>query len=127
MRLHLFALVLACASAPPKPAAPSGPAFTADQASAHVGESVTIEFRVVQVGHSKDSVFLNSQKYVKGEGSGFTGFIPKDARFGFEKAFGGDLKAALEGKTVRVTGKVKEYKGNPEMVLTSPDQLMLVP
>ena len=35
----------------------------------------------------------------------------------------GDLKG-LDGKSVRVTGKIEDYRGKPEIKLTAPDQLV---
>ena len=109
-----------CASA--KPTAPIAP----DAAASHVGETVTVEFTVAHVGHSKDNTFLDSSRYERG-GTSFSAFIPAKAKAAFEQAFGGDLEAAFAGKTLRITGEIKSWKGKAEMVLTSPDQVSMAP
>jgi hypothetical protein len=43
------------------------------------------------------------------------------------KAFGGDLAKAITAKAVRVTGHVVLYRGKPEIVISSPDQLSVDP
>jgi DNA/RNA endonuclease YhcR with UshA esterase domain len=40
-------------------------------------------------------------------------------------AFGGDVGKAIEGKPVRVTGKVVEYHGKPEIIISTADQLVV--
>jgi DNA/RNA endonuclease YhcR with UshA esterase domain len=49
----------------------------------------------------------------------FTGWIPKDS------ALAGDPSlSSLEGKTVKVTGKIDLYHGKPEIKIVSGDQLV---
>jgi hypothetical protein len=43
-----------------------------------------------------------------------------------EQRFGGDVAAALVGKTIRVSGKIRLYHEGPEMVADSPDQIVIV-
>jgi hypothetical protein len=42
-------------------------------------------------------------------------------------AYGGDCAKAISGKAVHVTGRVVLYRGKPEIVITSPDQLSIDP
>jgi hypothetical protein len=44
----------------------------------------------------------------------------------FDSAFSGDVTKALAGAKVRLKGKLKDYKGSPEMVLDTPDQVTIV-
>ena len=43
-----------------------------------------------------------------------------------EQRFGTDVSAALVGKTIRVSGKVRLYHDGPELVADSPDQVVIV-
>ena len=43
-----------------------------------------------------------------------------------EERFGGDAGSALFGKTIRVTGKVTVHRGEPQIVVRSPDQIVIV-
>jgi DNA/RNA endonuclease YhcR with UshA esterase domain len=42
-------------------------------------------------------------------------------------AFGGNAAKAISGKAVRVTGRVVLYRGKPEIVIATPDQLTIDP
>lgn len=121
-RAIFLAFLFGCASA--KPSVP----LTAEAAASHVGEQATVEFTVVHVGHSRDggSTFLDSKRFERGDTS-FSAFIPAKAKAAFESALGGDIEAAFAGKTLRITGEIKDWKGKPEMVLSSPDQVAVVP
>jgi hypothetical protein len=44
----------------------------------------------------------------------------------FDTAFSGDIAKALTGAKVRLKGKLKDYKGSPEIVLDAPDQVTIV-
>lgn len=57
--------------------------------------------------------------------SGFTAVIfPSNFR-AFEEKFGADLPAALAGKKIVVEGNIAEYRGKPQIVLSSPAQLKI--
>src|SRR3954466_7310320 len=101
--------------------------ITADDAAKHVGETATVEFTIVQVGKSKENTFLNSKAYERGgDNKSFVCFIPGDAKAAFQKKFGDDLKISFQGKKVQVTGLLKDFRGSPEVVLNSPDQLKII-
>jgi hypothetical protein len=132
-----FILALALAAC----AAPRAATLAPEEATHHVGETVSLEYTVAQVGLTRSIVFLNSKPFRPGNAD-FVAVIFDKVRPQFEKAFGGDLRAALEGKRVRVSGQVKLYERKarsesdgdqiaassvPEMVLESPEQLALVP
>jgi DNA/RNA endonuclease YhcR with UshA esterase domain len=44
----------------------------------------------------------------------------------FDKEFSGDVAKALTGAKVRVKGKLKEFKGSPEVVMDTADQVTIV-
>jgi DNA/RNA endonuclease YhcR with UshA esterase domain len=47
-------------------------------------------------------------------------------RVDFDQAFGGDVGKALTGARVRVRGKLKDYKGTPEVTLDQISQLTIL-
>lgn len=81
----------------------------------YIGKEVTVRGQVTDVHISqKGDVFLNfGGKYpnIIFTAACFQGAIPAD-----------QLKV-LKGQTISVTGKVKEYNGQVEIVLTSTDQI----
>ena len=91
------------------------------EAKNHVGETATV------CGHVADSryqesgshvTFLNFDKTYPNHT--FTGFIPGDSR----ARFTAPEKEYLD-KDVCVTGKIQDYRGKPEIVLTDPQQIRL--
>src|ERR1035437_4316291 len=121
MKFHapLFVALLAVAigtlcraAEAPKPPAVYSPA----EAAKHIGETATVEGVVSSARElTSKQVFLNfGEPY---QNHDFTAIVLPDGRKNF-----GDL-VGLNGKTVRVTGKIEDYRGKPEIKLTSPDQL----
>lgn len=47
-------------------------------------------------------------------------------RTDFDQAFGGDVTKALTGARVRIQGKLKDYKGRPEVTLDQISQLSIL-
>jgi DNA/RNA endonuclease YhcR with UshA esterase domain len=87
------------------------------EARNHVGEYVTVTGVVSGVGHSSRSntTFINfGGRFPNHQ---FTAVIFRSAAASFEDVDG------LDGKTVSVTGKVKMYRGKPEIVLNNPSQI----
>jgi DNA/RNA endonuclease YhcR with UshA esterase domain len=129
--LPSFAVALSalCLCLPPQARAdapvagkPASAAIPASDAAANVGKTVTVKFTIAHVAESKGNVFLDSQK----QRGGFVCFLPHKSHEVFEKAFGEDLKKALEGKTVEVTGEIALYKDAPQIILKSAEQLKIV-
>ncbi len=98
------------------------PALAADcipftEAPKKIDETVCVTGKVVKVNSSGRSgtMFINfCDDYKK---CAFSVVVfPKDV----EKV--GDVRA-LEGKTIEIHGKIKEYRGNAEMILEDPAQL----
>jgi hypothetical protein len=88
------------------------------EAPTHIGQSVSVSGLVVAVFVSKaGNVFINfGDKYPN---QTFTGWIPA----GMPLASDPSLQL-LQGKTVKITGVVKLYRGKPEIKITSKDQIV---
>jgi hypothetical protein len=90
--------------------------ITPQDAAQHAGEMTTVE-GVAYVHVSEKASFLDiGAKYPD---QPFEAVIFAD----HTKAFGDLTK--YDGKTVDVTGRIRGYKGKPEIILTDPSQLKL--
>lgn len=87
-------------------------------AAKHIDETVTVTGKVVQVTFRPKVVFLNFDAAFPQ--TPFNAVIMSQHTNQF-----GDLKA-LEGKQVEVTGKLKEFKDKPEMLLTRSNELQVI-
>jgi DNA/RNA endonuclease YhcR with UshA esterase domain len=88
------------------------------EAPTHIGQSVSVSGVIVAVFVSKaGNVFINfGDKYPN---QTFTGWIPA----GIPLATDPSLQL-LQGKTVKITGTIKLYRGKPEIKITSKDQIV---
>ncbi len=116
----------AASSAPaasPSPAAASSPAADAPipwrDAGDYVGRRVTVAGEVVRSYNSGKVVFLNFDEDWRGKFS--VVIFARD----FEK-FPQPPEEMYLHKAILVTGKIKQYKGAPEMVVDSPGQIEIV-
>ena len=93
------------------------PTYTAAEAAKHVGETATITDKVDGVHQSgKGNIFLNmGGKYPN---QAFTAWIPSTSAAQFSNP------QQYEGKTVTVSGKITLYRGKPEIIVTSPSQVV---
>src|SRR5437660_2675407 len=91
--------------------------YTAAEAAKHVGETATVTDKVDGVHQSgKGNIFLNmGGKYPN---QAFTSFIPSSSAGQFSNP------QQYEGKTVAVSGKITLYRGKPEIIVTSPSQVV---
>lgn len=102
---------------------PQIPTITAKEAEAnlkkYLGQLVTVKFKVVEATEREKVIFLNSSKDYQTD---FTAVIfkPDDAK-NFKEA-GIDPVSFYVGKTVEVTGVLREYNG-PEIILRGPWQI----
>lgn len=87
----------------------------AAEAGNYVGQSVTVEGTVSGVSRLGSVTFIDMGGCYPN--SAFAGVI-----FADDMAASGDV-SGLAGKTVDVTGVVKLYKGKPEIVIRSKDQI----
>ena len=74
---------------------------------------------------SHEICFLNSEADFKDEN--FTLFIPADAMAKFKAAKIDDPAKHFTGKLVQATGKVIMYRDRPEIKLSGPADLKIVP
>lgn len=90
--------------------------ISTDSVKSYVGKDVTVKGVVTQVTISKGgNVFFNMDgKYPNNK---FTAVIFKKDLERF-----GDVKS-WEGKTVEVTGKIEDYKGQLEIIIKEPGQI----
>jgi hypothetical protein len=92
----------------------------ASDVAAHVGQTATVQGLVASVYvSSKGNAFLNFGAPYPNEV--FSGVI-----FSSSAAQFGDL-TKYQGKQVQVTGQIRLYKGKPEIILETLDQLRLAP
>ena len=86
------------------------------QAGKHIGEFLTVEGTIVETHNSGKACFLNFHPDWR---SSFTAVI-------FARSFAAfppDPEDHYRGKRVRVTGLIREYRGKPEVILSSRDQI----
>lgn len=97
------------------PAAPVIKVIEPAEAKNYVGEKVTVKGKVFRVHETKKGdVFIDvGGKYPDAP---FTAVC-------FQEAIPTEQLKALEGKTVSLTGKIKEYKGRVEIILDGADQI----
>jgi micrococcal nuclease len=91
----------------------------AAQAKDHIGETGTVCGRVADARYQETGshvTFLNFDKAYPNHT--FTAFIPAQNRGKFDAP-----EKKLKDKDVCVTGKIEEYRGKPEIIVTEPAQL----
>ncbi len=89
------------------------------QAEEHIGQRVTISGEVVRTYNSGKVAFLNFDEDWQGKFSVVIFASDFDA-------FPGPPDEIYLHQPILVTGKVKEYKGAPEIIVESPDQIEIV-
>lgn len=90
-------------------------ALPAKDARGKVGETVTIEAKVAEVNKTEKIIPLTSGARFPKQGLTLVIFSSNFSKF--------EDVEKLEGKTVRVTGKVSEYQKRPQIVLEAKEQL----
>lgn len=106
-------------AADPTATRPPGGIVSWQDAGQYIGQSVTVEGDVVRSYNSGKVAFLNFAEDYEGTFSVVV-FASDFARWPQTP----DL--FYLGKTIRATGKVKEYQGAPEMIVESPDQIEVI-
>jgi len=116
MRLLLLLLVVALSAGHVL----SDDASRIDPADApnHIGQSVTVFGLVVTVFVSNHgNVFINfGDKYPN---QNFTGWIPAGTPLATDASL-----QLLQGKNVKISGRIELYDGHPEIKITSKDQIV---
>jgi hypothetical protein len=92
--------------------------YTAAEVAKHVGETATVTDKVDGVHQSgKGNIFLNmGGKYPN---QAFTAFIPSASAAQFSQP------QQYEGRMVAVSGKLPCIGGKPEIIVTSPSQIVV--
>jgi DNA/RNA endonuclease YhcR with UshA esterase domain len=90
----------------------------AAEARKHYDQTLVVTGKIAQVTFRPSIVFLNLDEAFPN--SPFAAVVFSRATNQF-----GDL-SKLKGKDVEITGKIKEYRNKPEIVLESTNQLMIV-
>jgi DNA/RNA endonuclease YhcR with UshA esterase domain len=119
-----------------QPSAPAGPRIDATdhvELAAHVDSDVTV-FGTVRTAVWSGNASIFNIDFETNDEHGLLVVIFPRSRAVFESAFGADLEVALTGKAIEVKGKLINYGGKIEawknrrqIILTSPNQLRLLP
>jgi DNA/RNA endonuclease YhcR with UshA esterase domain len=101
----------------------SGNVISSSEAKKHVGQVKTVRGKVVSAKYAQGTrgapTFMNlDQGYPNHH---FTVVIWSSARLKFNPA----PEKAFNGKTIRVTGEIKTYKGIAQIVVKNPDQIQV--
>ncbi len=91
------------------------------KAREHIGRTITVEGKVLQTNNIGSICFLNFTNEPRG-GDKFYMVVFRDA---FD-LFGGKPEVYFKGKTVRVTGKVEDHKGRPQMKIRKKEQVVVI-
>jgi len=95
-----------------------------DEAAGHYSRTITVEGEVVETGRGRNGtpVYLNFQEYSP-DSKAFHIVVFED---GFANAPGGDPHGYYEGKTIRVTGEVGQYRDAPQIKVEGPGMIEVV-
>jgi hypothetical protein len=123
LALALFAAI-GCSTSNP---APTGPVII--NASDKVGviaamPTVTVVGTVDNVVVTDSVITINFKDTADSQ---FYAVVLRDGREAVEAAFNGDIAAAITGKTVHITGNIVPDHGRPEIVISKPEQLTVIP
>ena len=114
---YLALLVICSALAAEVAPAQTATIIPANLAAAHVGEYATVEGVVAKVFTSdKGNTFLNIGASYPNQT--FTGWIPPAS-----PASKSAMLSGIEGKHVKITGRIEMYKGKPEIRINAASQL----
>jgi hypothetical protein len=118
--IHLsrcLAFLILCRVALPSTQAQTASVIPANEAAAHVNEYTTVEGVVAKVFTSKSgNTFLNIGASYPNQT--FTGWIPPASPVSKST-----LLSDIEGKRVKITGRIEMYKGKPEIRINAASQL----
>ena len=92
--------------------------MAAKAAKGKVGETVTVEAKVAEVNKTEKIIRVNLEARFPKQELTLVVFPANFSKF--------EDVEKLEGKTVRVTGKVTEYQKRPQIVLDAKEQLKVV-
>jgi DNA/RNA endonuclease YhcR with UshA esterase domain len=112
MKAIIFALLLVLAVVPAL-----AETIPAAEAKSHIDKDVTVEGVVSDVHHAASGKVIFIEIGGRYPGNPVSAVIFKDH---FSKFPSVD---SLAGKTIDVTGRIKDYRGRAEIILDDPDQL----
>ena len=99
----------------------------------HVGHSVFVNGTVREAAWSSSGKVMNIEFDGRESGKGLLAVVFSSGRARFDEAFGGPIDKVLVGKQVRLDGDIELYggyderfKGRPQMILRSPEQISLL-
>jgi len=90
-----------------------------------MGKEVAVEGQVSEAAWSSSGKVMQAM-FAEATSTKFMAVVFLKTRAAMDKAFNGDVAKAINGKRVRVIGKVVEYKGKPEIVIDKPEQLEIL-
>jgi alkaline phosphatase D len=116
---------LAVGSARPKLS--SDEELTPERIKEHTGQKVTLTLRVRTTGEAAKSklIFLNSADNRLNDDN-FTIVIDTKAQAKFREAGVAAIREHYEGKTLRVTGTLSLFRGQPQIIVSDPAQVEIV-
>lgn len=103
----------------PRPTVPASGVIPWQEAGQYLGQRLTVEGEVLRVHNSGKAAFLNFAQDYRGKFS--VVIFASD----FEQ-WPAPPDQVYNGQRVRVTGKIKEYNGAPEMIVESPEQVEIL-
>lgn len=112
-------VAVASPGTPPETQAAGIPVVDWRDAGRYIGRRCTVEGTIVATRNTGKACFLNFHENWK---KYFTALIFANRFPRFPDA----PETYYRGKTVRVTGKIQDYKGKPEIIVESPDQIEIV-
>ena len=95
-----------------------------EKIKAEEGQTVSVKGTVKEVFTPRSGArkLVNYEGIARGD---FNVMIPKEAFDALNAAFNGDFDAAVKGKTITVTGRVSLYRENPQIEVTTPEQIKI--
>jgi hypothetical protein len=91
-----------------------------EDAPGHIGETATV---CGVVASAKYEANAKSQPTLLDLGKSYPNAVFTAVVYGDNRAKFGTPETSLRGKRICVTGKISDYQGKPEIVLTDPSQL----
>jgi pyrimidine-specific ribonucleoside hydrolase len=92
----------------------------------HVGQTVVVEGPVVCVGYDDEIGYMNLGGCYP-DPVRFTVAVPPECRGSFVEALGADPMEAVDGRTIRVTGRIETYRGGEPIIrLCLPENLEFI-
>ena len=112
MKTFILAVLLTLTAAPAL-----AETITAAEAKNHIDKDVTVEGVVSEVHHAASGRAIFIEIGGRYPSDPFAAVIFKDHFSKFPTV------DSLAGKTVDITGQIKDYRGRPEIILDDPEQL----